>query len=105
MVENGRDIDGLISEWHRTFTLAGLVATLPWLIGPIITNRYLKSFLMPSKGHRTRSGHVMTVGAKSGTFESIDSSIQSSLITVSVARENVQTSFKKYSSVPFREHV
>ena len=68
MVENGRDIDGLISEWHRTFTLAGLVATLPWLLGPIITNRYLKSFLMPSKGHRTGSGHVMTVGAMSGTF-------------------------------------
>lgn len=62
MVEEGRDVDRLISEWHHVFTLGGLVATLPWLVNPIIRNRYFKTFFMPSKGHSTGSGHVMSVG-------------------------------------------
>ena len=61
MVEKGHDVDRLIGEWHRVFTLGGLVATLPWLIRPIIMNRYLKIFLMPSKRHGTGSGHIMLV--------------------------------------------
>lgn len=65
MVEKGHDVDRLINEWHRVFTLGALVATLPWLLNPIITNRFLKPFLMPSKRHGTGSGHVMAV---SGDF-------------------------------------
>ena len=61
MVEQGRDVDGLINEWHSIFTLGGLVATLPWLVHPIISNRLLKRFFMPSKGNSKGSGHVMTV--------------------------------------------
>ena len=68
MVENGRDVDHLIKEWHHIFTLGGLIATLPWLINPIITSRYLKPFLMPSKRHGTGSGHVMTVSGQTGPF-------------------------------------
>lgn len=65
MVESGSDVDHLIGEWHRAFTLGGLVATLPWLMDPIITNRYLKPFLMPSKRHDIGSGHIMRVGVQS----------------------------------------
>lgn len=61
MVEKGSDIDGLISQWHRVFPLGGLLATLPWLINPLITNRFLNRFLMPSKRQSIGSGHVMTV--------------------------------------------
>lgn len=65
MVEKGRDIDRLISEWHHMFRLGGLMATLPWLIQPIITNRCLKPFFMPSKRHGSGSGHIMTVSETS----------------------------------------
>ena len=61
MVQSGCDVDGLISEWHHEFTLGGLVATLPWLVRPIITNPWLKRFLMPTKGNSTGSGHIMSV--------------------------------------------
>ncbi|KAI4129722.1 MAG: hypothetical protein LQ338_002106 [Usnochroma carphineum] len=61
MVQQGREVDGLISEWHRVFTLGGLVATLPWLINPLIHNAILKRYLMPSKRQAWASGHVMSV--------------------------------------------
>ena len=64
-MENGRDIDGLICQWHRVFTLGGLVATLPWLVHPIISSPWLKNFFMPSKLHHTGSGHVMSVCERS----------------------------------------
>lgn len=63
MVEAGRDVDGLINEWHSVFTLGGLVATLPWLVHPIISNRLFKPFFMPRKSHSRGSGHVMSVSA------------------------------------------
>lgn len=64
MVEMGREVDRLISEWHYILTLGGLMATLPWLINPIVTNRFLKPFLMPSKRHGTGSGHIMKVSGQ-----------------------------------------
>ncbi|KAL8833986.1 MAG: hypothetical protein Q9170_003988 [Blastenia crenularia] len=51
MVEQGSEVNGLISEWHRVFTLGGLVASLPWLINPLIHHPLLKKLLMPSKRH------------------------------------------------------
>ena len=71
MVDKGRDVDRLISEWHRVFTLGGLLATLPWLVGPLINNRYLKPFLMPSKWHGHGIGHIMRVGENSGPFQCV----------------------------------
>lgn len=76
MVERGCDVDGLISEWHHVFTLGGLVATLPWLIHPIITNPWLKRFLMPSKLHSTGSGHIMSVSQASCPLQSFESDAQ-----------------------------
>ena len=61
MVEQERDVDGLISQWHSVFTLGGLVATLPWLIHPIISSPLFKKRFMPNKYHTTGSGHIMTV--------------------------------------------
>ncbi|KAL8974487.1 MAG: hypothetical protein Q9197_001277 [Variospora fuerteventurae] len=59
MVEQGCEVNGLISEWHRAFTLGGLVATLPWLINPLIHHPFFKRFLMPSKRQDWGSGHIM----------------------------------------------
>lgn len=61
MVERSREVNGLISEWHRTITLGGLVASLPWLIIPLIHHPLLKRFLMPSKRQDWGSGHIMLV--------------------------------------------
>ena len=63
MVKAGRDVDKLISEWHKMFTLGGLLATLPWLIYPIISNPFLKPFFMPSHTNPTKMGsdHVISV--------------------------------------------
>ena len=61
MVEKGEDVNGLIKHWHHVFTLGGLVGTLPWLIHPIITNNWLKRFLMPNKSHHSGAGHIMNV--------------------------------------------
>ncbi|KAL8956243.1 MAG: hypothetical protein Q9193_006180 [Seirophora villosa] len=69
MVEQGRDVNGMISEWHRVFTLGGLVATLPWLINPLIHHPLLKRFLMPSKQHDWGSGHIMLVREPTSTAE------------------------------------
>ena len=71
MVDKGRDVDRLISEWHRVFTLGGLIATLPWLVVPIINNRYLKPFLMPSKWHGHGTGHIMRVGRDPRTLQGV----------------------------------
>lgn len=99
MVEKGRDVDRLIGEWHRVFTLGGLIATLPWLIGPIINNRYLKPFLMPSKWHGHGIGHIMRVGMGRPIAK------VSMLTTVSVAQENVQPSSKESSIISPRQYV
>lgn len=61
MVEQGHEVDGLITEWHRVFTLGGLVASLPWLINPLIHQPFLKGLLMPSKRQDWGSGHIMLV--------------------------------------------
>ena len=61
MVEKAQDVDRLLSEWHHGFRLRGLVATLPWLIHPIVSVSGLKPILMPRKGHSTGSGHIMSV--------------------------------------------
>jgi hypothetical protein len=61
MVQEGRDVHGLINEWHSMFPLGGLVCTLPWLVHPIITSRIFVKHLMPRKGHSRGSGHIMTV--------------------------------------------
>ena len=71
MVDKGRDVDRLIGEWHRVFTLGGLIATLPWLLGPIINYIYLKPFLMPSEWHGHGTGHIMRVGGNSRPFQCV----------------------------------
>ena len=64
MVEQGRDVQNLIKSWHDMFHLGGLVATLPWLIHPIICSPVLKNYLMPQKGQSRGSGYVMSVSSK-----------------------------------------
>lgn len=64
MVEQGRDVQDLIKSWHDMFHLGGLVATLPWLIHPIISSPVLKNYLMPQKGQSRGSGYVMSVSNK-----------------------------------------
>ena len=59
MTIEGRDVNGLVAQWHKIFTLGGLVATLPWLIHPIISIKWLG--LMPSKSHKFGAGHIMNV--------------------------------------------
>jgi len=61
MIEQGRDVDNLIESWHDMFTMGGLVATLPWLVHPVITSWLFKDYLMPRKGHKGGSGHIMSV--------------------------------------------
>ncbi len=61
MVEAGDDVENLIKPWHDMFRLAGLVATLPWLIHPLISTYPFKEYFMPRKGHRSGSGHIMSV--------------------------------------------
>ena len=63
MILQGRDVDDLITKWHDIFTLGGLVATLPWLIHPIISAPWLRNFLMPRKGHSFGSGYIMSVSS------------------------------------------
>ena len=65
MVEAGHDVENLIKSWHEMFRLGGLVATLPWLIHPLINAYPFNKYLMPQKGHRSGSGHIMSVSARS----------------------------------------
>ena len=61
MVKSGQDVDHLIKSWHDMFRLGGLVATLPWLVHPIISFPLLRQYLMPQPGHKSGSGHIMSV--------------------------------------------
>lgn len=61
MVANCSETDGLIQEWHRMFPIGGLLASLPWLFGPVVSNRWLKPFLMPNKANKSGSGYIMSV--------------------------------------------
>lgn len=61
MIQEGREVDDLIVSWHDMFALAGLVATLPWLINTAITTWPFKSSWMPRKGHSGGAGHIMNV--------------------------------------------
>ena len=58
-VEKEKDVEDLIKSWHDMFLLGGLVATMPWLVHPLITSWPLKKFLMPRKGLSHGSGSVM----------------------------------------------
>ena len=60
-VDQEQDVDGLIEAWHDMFRLGGLVATLPWLIHPLITSWPLKRYIMPHKGQDSGSGSIMSV--------------------------------------------
>ncbi len=95
MVQSGCDVDGLISEWHHMFTLGGVVATLPWLIRPLITNQWLKKFLMPTKGDSRGSGHIMSVSEATVLVRVFG--VLKWLRFISVARKTVQISSGKSS--------
>ena len=90
MVESGCDVDCLISDWHHEFTLGGLVATLPWLVHPIITNRWFKRFLIPSKGNNMGSGHIMSVSEASCSLQNLG--VLKWLMPISVPRKVFQVS-------------
>ncbi|KAL8901482.1 MAG: hypothetical protein Q9207_005180 [Kuettlingeria erythrocarpa] len=64
LVEKGADVEGLIKSWHDMFFLGGLVATLPWIIHPLITTWPLKKYLMPQKGQSYGSGAIMESHAR-----------------------------------------
>lgn len=58
-IEQERDVEDLIKSWHDMFLLGGLVATLPWLVHPLLTSWPLNKYLMPRKGLPYGSGYVM----------------------------------------------
>ena len=60
-VAQGKDVGGLIKAWHDMFRLGGLIATVPWLIHPLITSWPLRRYMMPQKGQSTGSGVIMSV--------------------------------------------
>lgn len=66
-VREGRDVGGLIQAFHDMAPLAGLIATLPWLMNPIIKNPLFSRFLMPKSGDGTGTGRIMLVSRVSRT--------------------------------------
>ena len=78
--------------------------TLPWLVVPMINNRYLKRFLMPYRWHGHGTGHIIRVGGVLGLSKA-SFAILSMLTTISVARENVQSSSKEPSFISPRQYV
>ena len=40
--------------------LAGLVATLPWLMNPILKNPLWKRYMMPKAGDNSGTGRIMS---------------------------------------------
>ena len=63
-VESGCDVDGVIASLHGQTRFAGLMASLPWLVNPIVKHRVLKNVLLPHKGDKTGTGKLMAVSAE-----------------------------------------
>ena len=60
-VKNGCDLDGVIASLHGQAVSAGLIASLPWLVSPIIKHPLFERYLLPHKGDKTGTGKLMTV--------------------------------------------
>ena len=74
-VAQEKDVNALIESWHDMFRLGGLVATLPWLIHPLITSWPLKRYLMPHKGQSRGSGAIMSVCSGQETYLEIEATL------------------------------
>ncbi|KAL5382175.1 hypothetical protein PMIN06_003836 [Paraphaeosphaeria minitans] len=58
-VEQGRDVEGLIQNFHDMAPMAGLVAALPNWVNPLMNAPILGDYLMPSPGDGTGTGKIM----------------------------------------------
>ena len=60
-VKHGQDVDGFIAGIYSMSWFAGLIATLPWLMNPLIHNNLTKRFFLPRSGDKSGTGQVMKV--------------------------------------------
>ncbi|MCJ1407333.1 hypothetical protein MMC19_001404 [Ptychographa xylographoides] len=58
-VKHGQDVDGFIAGIYSMSWFAGLIATLPWLMNPLIHNNLTKRFFLPRSGDKSGTGQVM----------------------------------------------
>ncbi|MCJ1391461.1 hypothetical protein MMC18_004325 [Xylographa bjoerkii] len=58
-IKHGQDVNGFISSIYGMSYFAGLIATLPWLMRPLLQHPYLKRFLLPHEGDGSGTARVM----------------------------------------------
>lgn len=67
-VKQGKDVENLISDFHEMTPMAGVLAAVPWLIIPILTNPLFKRYLIPRSGDSTGTGRIMAVSNETPAF-------------------------------------
>ena len=60
-IQQGRDVENLIDNFHKMAPFAAVVGTLPWIVRPILESSIGKSLFMPKAGDNTGTGKIMAV--------------------------------------------
>lgn len=60
-IKTGNDVGGLIGAWQYLFNIGGLMASMPWLIGPTMFNTFSKKFILPFTAHGSKLSKIHCV--------------------------------------------
>lgn len=50
-LKESSDVEGLIKAWQSLFNIGGMMASMPWLIRPILFNLFSKRLVLPNTVH------------------------------------------------------
>jgi hypothetical protein len=62
-VEQGKDVENLIKNFHDMASFAAVVGALPWLCKPTLEHPLTRRFAMPKSGDSSGTGKIMAVGS------------------------------------------
>jgi hypothetical protein len=62
-VEQGKDVENLIKNFHDMAPFAAVVGALPWLCKPILEHPLTRRFAMPKPGDSSGTGKIMAVSS------------------------------------------
>jgi hypothetical protein len=60
-VEQGKDVENLIKNFHDMAPFVAVVGALPWLCKPILEHPLTRRFAMPKSGDSSGTGNIMAV--------------------------------------------
>jgi cytochrome P450 len=75
-VEQGKDVENLIKNFHDMAPFAAVVGALPWLCKPVLEHPLTRRFAMPKSGDSSGTGKIMAVSSLLALSRSITNTEQ-----------------------------